>query len=144
MLCNQEEANKSLLLYVFDACTKKLVVIALYYDFRFHMHELWGKFSVEKHKRRLQYTNKLRFWENKLPEHYESVTNSQSLIQYLCLMKVLRELCETFGVSLERQQEVLFSKNFFGLRACHFRAFNGFVILIFIHLIYLRIVALNG
>ena len=36
MLCNQEEANKSLLLYVFDACTKKLVVIALYYDFGFH------------------------------------------------------------------------------------------------------------
>ena len=61
MLGNQEEANKSLLLYVFDACTKKLIVIALYYDFDFHIHELWGKFSIGKHKRWLQYTKNLRF-----------------------------------------------------------------------------------
>lgn len=79
-----------------------------------------------------QYIHMLWFLEKRLGECYHSSYDSQGVIQHLCLVGMVRELRGMFEVSLEVQQNILFGKNFFRLRAYHFRSFKSFLFSIFI------------
>ena len=77
------------------------------------------------------YMNTLRFWEERLAEHYYSGMHSEGGIQYLCLVGMVRELHGMLEVSLEVQQKVLLGKNLFKIRAEYFRTFQSFSFSIF-------------